>query len=79
MNLSSSSERKEKCGGRGVGGGWRGSGRRVEGEWEEGGGGSRQEEESRHIYRILVPMGYLMEHSHSFTYVCVRGFVRPPL
>ena len=48
-------------------------------EWEEGGGGSGQEEEIRHIYRILVPMGYLMEHSHSFIYVCVRGFVRPPL
>ena len=48
-----------------------GSGRRVEGEWKEGGGGSGQEEESRHTYRILVPMGYLMEHSHSFIYVCV--------
>ena len=45
------------------------------GEWEEGGGGSGQEEESRHIYR---PMGYLMEHSHSFIYVCVCEVLYDP-
>ena len=39
-----------------------GSGRRV-----EGGAGRKKR---AHTYIELVPMGYLMEHSHSFICVC---------
>ena len=49
------------------------------GEWEEGGGGSGQEEEIRHIYRILVPMGYLMELSQFHICVCERFCTTPTL